>query len=427
MSDQKGALLENAFIIAGTIERAAARCQALCGIAEAWVSSRQMARGIEIIGEALKAADLLKHPDEKAKYLAWLGRLLKEAGEEARAFEQFKRAYYLARASESVAQKVSAFYYLASEYVDAGQTHDAKSILAELEPMVIDPCSEVDTVCELINIAEIYTDIEDTDKAEAALISAAQAAHALKDPWFKAERLTELAEIADASGHKGDAASLILEALSDMDKIEETSRSYFWLKVAAVYVDLEMKTQAAECLLKAREGILKSEDLNAAAGDVRALAEGYLNLGDLPATLTLLEKSQTIINDLKDDQDRISRLLETAGLYTSLGENIKAREAAERVYQLSAAVADNKAKLFILGKLAVLYSTLKNQEQAIKLIDEICLIVAETKAKTSGLGAIAEELVASGDYLLASKLAEIIREPEVKVGVLLAIARNQEG
>jgi len=110
-----------------------------------------------------------------------------------------------------------------------------------------------------------------------------------------------------------------------------------------------------------------------------------------------------------------------------LGEKIKAQEAAERVYQLSAAVADNKAKLFILGKLAVLYSSFKNQEQAVKLIDEICLIVVETKAKTSGLGAIAEELVACGDSILASKLAEIIREPEVKVGVLLAIAQSQEG
>ncbi len=425
MSDQTG-LLEKAFTIALSIERPAGRCQALCGIGETWLTHGNKALGLETIAEALKAADLLKHPDEKAKHLAWLGRLLKEAGEEAKAVEQFKRAYYLARAAESVAQKVSAFYYLASEYVDAGLIAEAKAILAELEPLAIDPRSEVDSVCELINIAEIYADIDDPDKAEAALVSAAQAARALKDPWFQAERLTELAEIANGSGHKEEAASLILEALSDMDKIEETSRSYFWLKVAAVYVDLEMKTQAAECLLKAREAILKSEDLNAAAGDVRALAEGYLNLGDLPTTLTLLEKSQTIINDLKDDQDRISRLLETAELYTRLGESVKAREAAERVYKLSAAVADNKAKLFILGKLAVLYRTFNNQEQPVKLVDEICFIVAETKAKTSGLGAIAEELVAGGESVLALKLAEIIREPEVKAGVLIAIARNQE-
>lgn len=426
MSDQTIALLEKAFVIAWSIERSSARCQVLCGIAEAWIAGGNKARGLEIIAEALKAADLLKHPDEKAKHLAWLGRLLTEAEEPVKAVEQFKRAYYLARAAESVSQKVSSFYYLASEYVDANLKAEAKAILAELEPLVIDPRSEVDTVCELINIAEIYIDINQADKAEAVLLTAVQASRSLKDPWFKAERLIEIAEIHNSSGRRNDAANLILEALNDMVNIEETGRPYFWLKVAAVDLDMEMKTQAAECLLKAREAILKSEDLNSAAGDVRALAEGYLNLGDLPSALVLLEKGQTIINDLPDDHDRISRLLESAGLYARLGEETKAREAAERVYQLSSVVADNKAKLYILGRLAILYSNFKNMETADKLVDEIYFIVAETKTRTSGLGAIAEDLVACGNSVLAFKLSEIIREPEVKSGVMIAIAKNQE-
>ncbi len=425
MSDQTKIVLENALKIALTIERAAARGQALSGIAETWLSAGEKVRGLETIVDALKIADLLKHPDEKAKQLAWLGRLLNEAGETAKAAEQFKRAYYLARASESVSQKVSAFYYLASEYVDSGLPTESKQILIELEPLVIDPASEVDSVCELINIAEIYADMDDPEGAAVLLNRAAQAARILKDPWFKSERLIEVAEIYNGAGNRNEAAGLIQEALGDMEKIEESSRSYFWLKLASVYVDMEMKTQAAECLLKAREAILKSEDLNAAAGDVLELAEGYLNLGDRSAALNLMEKSQTIIGDLTGEQDRISRFLESAGLYSKLGEYSKALELAEKVYQLSMTVADNKAKLYILGKLAILYVNFKKSERAVTLTDEICAIVAEAKTKTSGLGAIAEDLVAAGDFALALKLAEIIREPEVKSSVLIAIAKKQ--
>ena len=136
MSDQTKIVLENALKIALTIERAAARGQALSGIAETWLSAGEKVRGLETIADALKLADLLKHPDEKAKQLAWLGRLLNEAGETAKAAEQFKRAYYLARASESVSQKVSAFYYLASEYVDSGLPTESKKILIDRKSVV---------------------------------------------------------------------------------------------------------------------------------------------------------------------------------------------------------------------------------------------------------------------------------------------------
>ncbi len=418
-------VLENAFKIALTIDRAAARSQALSSIAETWLSAGEKQKGFEIISEALKAADLLKHPDEKAKQLASLGRLLNEAGETAKAVEQFKRAYYLARASESVAQKVSAFYILASEYLDAGLPVESARILAELEPLAIDPASEVDSVCELINIAEIYAEMDDLEMAKVSLNKAVQAARILKDPWFKSERMIEVAEIFNGAGNRSEAVGLIQEALTDMEKVEECSRSFFWLKLASVYFDMEMKTQAVDCLLKAREVILKSEDLNAASCNVLELAAGYFNLGDRAEALNLMEKSQTIIGDLTEDNDRIQRLLETAWLYGRLEENTKALECTEKIYQLIKGVVDNKAKLYILGSLAVMYIDFKKSETAVDLINQIIAIVAEAKTRTSGLGPIAEDLVAAGASDLALKLVDIIREPEVKTGVLVAIAKKQ--
>jgi tetratricopeptide (TPR) repeat protein len=417
-------ILENALSTAMTIDRPAARCQTLNGIAETWLSAGDKAHGLDIIAEALKTADLLKHPDEKAKHLAWAARLLKEAGDIGQANEQFKRSHNLACASESVPQKVNALYYLASEYLDAGLPAGAKAILIELEPLVINTASGVDTVCELINIAEIYADMDDDTGKAGTLIKAVHSARSLKDVWFKAERLIEIAEIYNGGGNHDEAAGLIQEALNEVERIEESNRSFFWLKLSDVYVNLNLKAQAVDCLQKAQRAILKSDDLYSASGDVLKLAEGYLNAGDRSASRDLLEKARTIIDDLSDNQDRIIRLLESAGMYIKLEKNQQALDLADIIYQLNTSVSDNKTRLYTLAELAILYVNLNNTDKAGGLVNEIIGIAAAAKTRTSGLGAIAEDLVAAGDSGLALKLAEIIREPEIKAGVLIAVAGN---
>jgi tetratricopeptide (TPR) repeat protein len=417
-------LLGKARLAAENISFPATRCRLLTQIADYYFQHRNTVESAAVLAEALKAADLLKHPDEKARQLAWLARLLKEAGDPAKAAEQFKRSYYLARAAESVSQKVGALYYLASEYVDAGLPAESKTILAELEPLVLDPASQVDSVCELINIAEIFTDIDDNAGTQDSLNRAVEAARNLKDLWFKAERLIEIAETYLGAGYSAEAAQLIQEAVSEVDKVEECSRPYFWMKLAAVYHDLNLTATAFDCLLKARQAVLRSEDLNTAAGDVLELAESYFSLEDRINALSLLEKAQTIIGDLPENQDRVQRLLESADLYNRLGADNQALELVDRVYQLYTSILDNKARLYILGRLALLCVNLKNNAKAVQLIDEISRIVNEGKTRSSGLGPIAEELAGSGNYALALRLAEIIREPEVKAAVFIAVAKN---
>jgi tetratricopeptide (TPR) repeat protein len=418
-------LLERAHQAAENVNLAATRCVVLTQIADSYFQQNNTLKSETVLAEALKVADLLKHPAEKSKQLAWLSRLLKQSGDATKATEQFTRAYYLARAAESVSQKISALYYLASEYLDAGMMNESKTILVELEPLVLDPASEIDTVCELINISEIYADMEDAAGTARLLSGAVRAALGLKDLWFKAERLIEIAVTYCSSGCRTQAADLIQEALAEVEKIEERSRPYFWMKLADVYIELDSKTQAADCLLKAREAILRSDDLYTAGNEVLELAESYLRLGEHSLAISLLEKGQTIIGDLPEKQDRIQLLFKSAGLSYRLSENPKTLELIEKIYQLNSATADIKAKLYVLGKLAILNTSLMKNKRAAALVDEICAIVSEAKTKTSGLGAIGEDLIAAGDPDLALRLAEIIREPEVKAGVFIAAAKTQ--
>jgi tetratricopeptide (TPR) repeat protein len=416
-------LLEKAFKTAGAIERPAAKVQAFSCVAEAWLMAGEKVQAKEMISEAIRGAEFLKHPDEKARMLAWSGRLLHEMGEKSAAQEQFKRAYYLARAAESLVQKIGALYILASEYVDSGLKEEAKVILVELEPVILDPASEIDSIYELINIAEIYIDIDDIAKAMEILGGAVKNIRTLKDRWFKAERLIEIADLYRNTTSLEESVGLIQEALQEIDLIEESGRPYFWLKLAAVYTDMDLKNQAGDCLLKAREAVMKSEDLLSASGDVLQLAKGYIDLGDRLAALDLLDRCQIIISDLPDIQDRIARWLECAEFYRHLNEDIKTLEMAEKIHQMSAGAVDNKARLFTLGKLVVLYACLDRKEMAAAQIDELIAAASEGKTKTSGLGPIARELADAGKINETLKLAEIIREPEVKAAVLIESAK----
>ena len=57
-----------------------------------------------------------------------------------------------------------------------------------------------------------------------------------------------------------------------------------------------------------------------------------------------------------------------------------------------------------------------------EIVELIVRIVRETSAKTAGLGAIGEELAAEGQFELALRLAEIIREPDILANLLVTIA-----
>jgi hypothetical protein len=418
-------LLEKAFKSSLIIESVPARSQALCRLAEASLQINNPAKSASIYAEALKTADLLKHPDQKSHQLAWLARLIKANGDLVHSAETFKRAYYLARAAETLPLQVSALYYLANEYVDAGMPDECKAILTELLPLVRDPAGEVDTVCEIINIAEIYADLDDQAALKEILFNAVDAAHNLKDLWFKAERLIEIAGLFSGSGYRDEAVALMGEALETIEKIEESGRPYFWMKLADLYIDLNMKDRASDWLLAAKQVVLNSENITSAVGEILELVEKYLKLADHPASLDLLFKAQAFIEKLADDQDRIQRLLRSIELYHILGEDPRAFNLIEKVYQLNLKTLDLKSRIYNLGRLAVLVAGLGRLDRSAIFIDEIVSISSSGKIRTAGLGSIAGEMAASDHFALAFRLVEIIREPEIKAGVLISVVENQ--
>jgi tetratricopeptide (TPR) repeat protein len=216
-------------------------------IAAAYLKFGNKPRSLEILAEAVKSADSIKKPDEKARQLAWTARLLAEAGDTAGAASQFSRARLLAGASEKPSDTIDALYRVACEY--AGQNSiKCSEVLAELHTLVAGTESEVDMASELINIAEIYYDIGQDSEAEAALGEAFRIAAGNRDPWFKTERLTEIALTYADAGHPGKADEILPLAYSSLSAIEEVSRFHFLLRIADIYLTLDRKSVAKEVL-----------------------------------------------------------------------------------------------------------------------------------------------------------------------------------
>ena len=141
----------------------------LTQIADTYSRHHNFEKSLAVLNEAQKAAETLKYPHEKAKSLAAIAAVLAANGQTSKALEQFSRAVLLARAAESPTQTVEALYRIASLCNDSRLGPESLKILEELQKLVVDPDNELDAAAELVNIAELYDDLKQKERAWAIL------------------------------------------------------------------------------------------------------------------------------------------------------------------------------------------------------------------------------------------------------------------
>ena len=162
------------------------------------------------------------------------------------------------------------------------------------------------------------------------------------------------------------------------------------------------------------------------AGGLVEVAEKYIAIWENSAAVELLVKATALAETISDPKEKIgiqievAEWLDEAGHLTRLSVWQPGLKAPAKICWIK-----NRA-FFCLGNLAILYIYLKETSKAGQIIDEIIRIVRENSAKTSGLGATGEELIAEGQPDLALKLAEVIKEPEVQAGLWISLALQEE-
>ena len=417
-------LLEYTWSLAGKIERPAERSVSYIEIAEVYLESGNKDRCWEVLAEALKTVDALKHPDEKAGQLAWIARLLVKGGDAARARELFTRAILLSRATVTAFQKAGALYRLACEYADAEWNEEASEVLAELYETAIDPENHLDMACELVNIAEIYADIGMTEKAEDTLDDVIEIATALKDNWFKAERMIEAAEIYSKM-EAGDKAVQILNTTGPIvECIDETNRLGFLFKMVDIYTMTGQKSKALDTLTGALLIIDRNTESPSRVQDLIDISEDYWQLGDKEAAGYVLIQAKRLIEGVEEVKEKISGLISLSSVFHKMDRVDQGLDIANQALALCGTLQDKKTVPFMMGKIAVLYAELKDRNQAAKMVSGIKQYIKETPLKTSGLGAIVNELAESGESVLALNLAKIISGPDIKASVLISIVQS---
>jgi tetratricopeptide (TPR) repeat protein len=415
-------LLEKAHLAALKINLASARSLMLSQIAAVYAANHNPSMASAIASEALKTADIVKYPHEKAKCLAAAAVVLARTGQIDGALAQFNRSILLARAAETPAQIIEALYRIAACYIDCGRIEEGTNLLAELTKLVVDPSTEVDSAAELVNIAELYDDLGLKEEAYSVLGQAL--AIALKNPdlWFRLERLVEIADTFASSGSSDRALSLIDSVSPLVAKIDEFSRPYFLLRLAEVYIGLKLYSPAQEVLKSVSLIDNSEESAYEKAGRLIEVAEKYLGMHDQAAALMLLTKAGELVGSLNNIKEQIAIRVELAEWMDAAGNPSEAAILAEKALFTCRDLADKKSAIFCLGNLLLVFSYLHNPVRSAQLMDEILKIAGETSAKTAGLGAIGLELIDEGDNDLALRLVEVVREPEVQSNLYLALA-----
>jgi tetratricopeptide (TPR) repeat protein len=415
-------LLEKAHLAAVKINLASARSLMLSQIAMVYAANHNTSMASALASEALKTADTVKYPHEKAKCLAAAAAVLARLGQIDGALAQFNRSVLLARAAETPAQIIEALYRTAAHYIDSGLIEKGLNLLAELIKMVVDPSSDVDSAAELVNIAELYDDLGRKEQAYSLLGQAR--AIALKNPdlWFRLERLIEIADTFASSGSADRALSLIDSVSPLVAQIDDFSRAYFLLRLAEVYIGLKMYSPAQEVLKSVSLIDNSEESAYEKAGRLIEVAEKYLEMNDQAAALTLLTQAGGLVGSINNTKEQIAIRVELAEWLDAAGKPAEAAGLAEQAMSACRDLVDKKSAIFCLGNLLLVFSYLRNPARTAQLMDEILKIAGETSSKTAGLGAIGLELIDEGDNDLAFRLVEVVREPEVQSNLYLALA-----
>jgi tetratricopeptide (TPR) repeat protein len=415
-------LLDQARQTAAKISVPLARSQAYLEIVEAYLAAGRQSLGRELLADALKAVESLRHPDRKAGCLAWLGRLWAAAGDMSQAAALFQRAVLLSRAAETPSQKMEALYRIAEEYAGAGLKAEAGGILSELHAAVTHPEPGIDTAAELINISRLYADLDNTDEVRTALAEALQTIESHQDLWFKAERFTEIADLYAACGFRAEAAGALEKALALVRTLDREGQPYFLLKIVSVYREMGENKQAVEILSGIPEMVFQEEPSPSRSATLVEVAGLYIDLGDGPAAVKLLAWAQQLLINTGEVRDTIASLIRIAEAWEEMGQAEKALELADRALILSDDVEDARSRIYLLGQVACLLARLKNQDRAREAVSRVLRVAGGGNVKTTGLGSIAADLAAAQEYDLALKLVEVIREPEARVSALTSFA-----
>jgi tetratricopeptide (TPR) repeat protein len=417
-------ILQDALESAGKVERPFSQSSDCAAIAAIYLDHGQNTRCLEVLLPALETADRIKQPDEKAICLARIAGLFFLAGDITRAQETFTRAVLLAQAAVTPAQQVKALYAVGGEYAGVNLGEEAAGVLARLYELVKTPENGLDIAYELIDIAGLYSDIHGVDTARTILDEAITASLALKDNWFKVERLLGIAETYAAMDSLPEAIDTITRLGPFLMNIEQLDRAGFYLRIADVYELAGDTPRVLDILLAALKSVEINEEACYQAENMVEIAQKYVSLEQKQKAIELLTRSCKKSEEIEDFRDRISILIKNAGLLGQAGERAQALETAKQALVLCQTYRDKKAVLYLLGNLGVVYAGLGEKAKAEEIVSAISGTVAETQAKTTGLGAIAIELSGAGDVNSAIKLVNLITDPHTRAESLAGIAGN---
>jgi tetratricopeptide (TPR) repeat protein len=416
-------LLGYAANLAEKIDKAYAKSFNYLEIAGFYLDYGNKTKCQEILADCLITIESLKHPEEKADRLAWLGRVYARVGDQVKANEAFSRAALLARACEP-AETVRGFYKIVCEYLDAGMEENAKELTSQLIKAIAALPYDSDKALELVNVADIYAELGQTDRAQGTLDEALKISLRIEDNWFKVERLVDVAQSFQDIGSKDKTALAIQESIIAAGSTGEENQSYFLLKISDLLIAEGETARALEVISKAIGLVQRDESAYTRLKNTLLAAEKYYKVGKAEEAIQLTIQGLDSIQSIEEIEDKISGYCGVASLMVDMDQKQKGLEIAGQAFDLCTKVPDKKTRVYLLGSLALLYLQLGERKRTAQTVSEILKILSDSSLKTQGLGAIVMDLSAAGESVLAFQMVKAIRDPHIKSSAVANIAKS---
>jgi tetratricopeptide (TPR) repeat protein len=301
---------------------------------------------------------------------------------------------------------------------------NAKELTSQLGKAIAALPYDSDKALELVNVADIYAELGQTDRAQEILDEALKISLRIEDNWFKVERLVDVAQSFQDIGSKDKTALAIQEAIMAAGSTGEENQSYFLLKIADLLISEGETARALEVISKAIGLVQRDESAYTRLKNTLLAAEKYYKVGKAEEVIQLTIQGLDSIQSIAEIEDKISGYSGVANLMVAMDQKQKGLEIAGQAFDLCAKVPDKKTRVYLLGILALLYLQLGERKRTAQTVSEILNILSDSSLKTQGLGAIVMDLSAAGESVLAFQMVKAIRDPHIRSSAVANIAKS---
>lgn len=405
--------LDTAIQIATNLEAEDSGDELLTMLVAEQLLTLQKGNAPEKLSTAFKAAQAIRGKTSRVETLLKIAEASVQLGQSNQALQ----AIALAQQDAQMLEDAYPLVRVAANYIAAGQPNQALPVLSRSEQKVRVIVKADERIVALAWVAGRYAAAGQPDKARSIV---APVLKLLNSPGYSNRRNTLLARVTANYASFGEKETLagameLLRAIADQGQRDWALTRMSEAYRSAGHYDLALETA----------NLLQNADRKAEA--LTEISQGYWTRGQQDKASQTLERMFQLVSMMSDSDRQYATLLRLALNYTAFKQTEKATEALDRAQQVVSQFQELSKQLSALNTIASMYASIEQKDKAATVLDrELTLAndIKDAQTKKDLLMQIVQSYALIDQVDRAINVANTIQDAKTRAIALKIVAQR---